>query len=110
MRSAISNIIPPSLRRSLARFGEDLSLARRKRGLTIQMMAERLGVAVGTYRRAEKGDPSVAFGVYVMALHVLGLSDSFLGVVDASRDELGLMFDAERVPKRVRVKREPKAL
>jgi len=110
MRSAITDVLPPALHRSLKKFGDDLSLARRKRHLTIEMMAERLGISVGTYRRAEKGDPSVAFGVYVMALHVLGFGTAFLGTIDASRDEHGLLLDANRVPKRVRVKREPTAL
>lgn len=110
MRSAITDVLPPAIKRSLEKFGDDLSLARRKRHITIQMMAERLGVSIGTYRRAEKGDPSVAFGVYVMALQVLGFGTALLSVIDASRDEHGLIFDAERVPKRVRVKREPTAL
>jgi len=47
--------------------------ARRKRGLTILAVAERMGVAKNTYLRAEKGDPKVGLGVYAMALFRLGL-------------------------------------
>ena len=71
------------------------------------MMAERLGVARTTYVRMEKGDPTVTMGVYAMALFVLGFGEALGDLVDASRDEQGLLLDAERVPKRVRPKIEP---
>ena len=66
-----------------------------------------VGVAKSTYVRVEKGDPSVSMGVYAMALFVLGFGDAFANLVDASHDEEGLLFDAQRVPKRVRPKRAP---
>jgi hypothetical protein len=46
-------------------------------------------------------------GVYAMALFVLGFGDALGDLVDASRDEQGLLLDAQRVPKRVRPRREP---
>ncbi len=110
MRSAVLDVLPQNVRRSLAKFGKDLGLARRKRGLTVLMMAERLAVSKGTYLRAEKGDPRVSLGVYAMALFVLGFGEAFGDLLDASRDEQGLLLDAERLPKRVRVKREPSPL
>jgi hypothetical protein len=60
--------------------------------------------------RVEKGDPSVSLGVYVMALFVLGFGSAFGDLVDAGRDEEGLLLDAQRVPKRVRPKKEPTSL
>ena len=110
MRSAIVDVLPPKLKRSLKKLGADLGLARRKRNLTVRMMAERLAVAKSTYLRAEKGDPKVALGVYAMALFVLGFADAFGDLVDPRRDDQGLLLDAERVPKRVRVKKEPRPL
>jgi hypothetical protein len=71
------------------------------------MMAERMGVAINTYRRVEKGDPTVAMGAYGMALFVLGFGGTLGDLIDARRDEVGLQLDAERLPKRVRVKKEP---
>lgn len=107
MRSAIHDVLPMQLRRSLAKFGHDLAVARRKRHLTVAMMAERTGLAKGTYLRIEKGDPSVAMGAYAMALLVLGFGEVFGNLTDARRDEEGLLLDEERLPKRVRVKRTP---
>ncbi len=59
MRSAVIDILPSQVRRSLKKFGTDLSIARRKRRLTTTMMAERLGVSRATYARMEKGDPTI---------------------------------------------------
>ena len=107
MRSSVHDVLPPKVRRSLTKFGADLSLARRKRRLTAAMMSERLGVAKSTYVRVEKGDPTVSMGVYAMALFVLGFGDAFIDLVDASRDREGLLLDAQRVPKRVRPTKVP---
>lgn len=107
MRSNVHDVLPRSLRRSLNKFGVDLKTARRKRGLTIQMMAERIAVSKGTYLRIEKGDPTVALGAYAMALFVLGFGNPLGEIVDPGRDDQGLLLDDERLPKRVRVKKEP---
>ena len=105
MRSAVHDILPLKVRRSLTKLGRDIALARRKRALTTRAMAERLGVAKSTYLRVEKGDPTVAMGVYAMTLFVLGLGDLLANLVDASTDEQGLLLDTERVPKRIRAKK-----
>ena len=82
MRSAVHDLLPLSVRRSLAKFVADLSFARRKRTLTASMMAERLGVSRATYTRIEKGDPSVALGAYAQALFVLGFGAILGDVID----------------------------
>jgi transcriptional regulator with XRE-family HTH domain len=71
------------------------------------MMAERTGLAKSTYARIEKGDPAVALGAYAMALFILGFGEVFGGLMDARRDEEGLLLDEERLPKRVRIKKAP---
>ena len=110
MRSAIHDVLPAGLRRSLSKFGHDLSVARRKRHLTMGMMAERTGLAKSTYSRLEKGDPAVAMGAYAMALFVMGFGEPFGDLTDAHHDEEGLLLDQERLPRRVRIKKLPTAL
>lgn len=110
MRSAVLDVLPPKTRRSLAKLGADIAVARRKRHLTVQMMAERLAVAKSTYLRVEKGDPTVSMGTYAMALFVLGFGEALGDLLDASKDEQGLLLDAERLPKRIRTKKEPRPL
>lgn len=89
----------------MSKFGTDLAIARRKRYLTVAMMAERVGVAKSTYTRMEKGDPAVAFGAYAMALFVLGLGPVMADLIDVKRDDAGLLSDEARLPKRVRPKK-----
>lgn len=101
MRSAVNDILPSHVRRSLVKFGADLSIARRKRRLTVAMMCERLGVSKSTWQRMEKGDPTVAMGAYAQALFVLGFGTPFAELVDQRNDEQGLLLEVERLPKRV---------
>jgi transcriptional regulator with XRE-family HTH domain len=110
MRSAIHDVLPAGVRRSLSKFGHDLAVARRKRQLTMGMVAERTGLAKSTYARIEQGDPAVAVGAYAMALFVLGFGDPFRDLTDARRDDDGLLLDEARLPKRVRIKKLPAAL
>lgn len=110
MRSAFHDLLPSSVRRSLAKFGTDVANARRKRRITVEMMVERIGVSKATYARIEKGDPSVAMGAYAMALFVLGLGEPLGDLVDARRDDEGLLMEEEHLPKRVRIKKSPTSL
>jgi len=103
-------VLPLRLRQAIAKLGADIAIARRKRSLTIGMMAERIGVHKNTYLKVEKGNPSVAFGIYAMALFVLGLSDALTALADPGRDDTGLLFDADRLPKRVRAPKGPRPL
>lgn len=110
LRSSLHDLLPPPTRRALEKLGRDVSAARRKRHLTVAMMAERMGVAVNTYRRVERGDATVAMGAYAMALFVLGFGEGVGDLIDARRDDVGLQLDEARLPKRVRVKHSPTAL
>ena len=107
MRCGFRDVLPQRVRRSLIELGHDLGLARRKRRLTAAMMAERLAVTRATYGRVEKGDPSVAVGIYAMALFVLGLGEPLAGLAAPGRDEQGLLLDDERVPRRVYPRKAP---
>ena len=110
MRSATNGLMPPKLRRSLAKLGADVAIARRKRSFTVQMMAERVGVAKTTYIKVEKGDPSVSMGVYAMTLFVLGLANALGEIADVRHDDTGLVLDEARMPKRIRPRKGPVSL
>ncbi len=110
MRSSVHDVLPAHIKRSLTKFGTDIAVARRKRKLTVAMMAERIGVSMNTYMRVEKGNPTVSLGVYAMTLFALGLGNAFGDLVDPKRDDQGLLLDEQRLPRRVRVKKEPTSL
>jgi hypothetical protein len=52
----------------------------------------------------------VSVGAYAMALYALGLGTPLGDLADASRDDQGLLLEAEQLPKRVRPKKTPRAL
>jgi transcriptional regulator with XRE-family HTH domain len=102
MKSKAIAAIPQKVLREIKKFGEDLSLARRKRKLTMRDMAARTSISMATYQRIEKGDPTVTFGLYAFVLFSLGLGERIGELVDVSVDDIGLVLDQARVPKRVR--------
>lgn len=93
--------MPLAVRRSTEKLGADLSIARRKRNLTVAMMCERVGVSKVTWQRMEKGDPSVSLAAYAQALFVLGFGTPLADIIDQRVDGQGLLLDVERLPKRV---------
>ena len=48
----------------LIKMGEQIKLARLRRNLTTQLVAERAGISRATLWKIEAGDPSVAMGMY----------------------------------------------
>ena len=105
---ASGSVLPTRVRRSLAQVGRGVNIARRRRKLTGQMMAERIGVTRQTYQRIERGDPSVAIGTYLMALFVLGLdTEGIERSTDPQADATGTALDIAELPKRVNPKRTP---
>jgi len=69
-------LLPKHLRR-FSTFGENLKLARLRRSLTAEMVAQRAGISRATLNKIENGNPSVAMGNYFMVLHILGLAKDF---------------------------------
>jgi DNA-binding XRE family transcriptional regulator len=102
--------LPPRVQRGLKQLGADIAIARRRRHLTMDMMAERVGVARLTYRRVEAGDPAVSMGIYAKTLFVLGVDTPFAELADPGRDDQGLLIEAAEQPRRVRVRRQVEGL
>jgi DNA-binding XRE family transcriptional regulator len=97
--------LPLSVRRALRKLGEDLSVARRRRRITMAMMAERALIDRKTLRRVERGDPGVSMGIYATVLFVLGMADRLESVADPRADRVGSTLEQDQLPKRVRVPR-----
>lgn len=95
----------PKHARQFSTLGENLKLARLRRNLTAEMVAQRAGISRMTLNKIESGNPSVAMGNYFMVLHVLDLADDFERL--AANDEFGhdlldIQLTAKnRAPKRI---------
>lgn len=94
--------IPLPVDRTLKKLGRDLSLARRRRNLSQDMLAERLGTSVSTVRRMEDGHPGIAIQYVARALQVFGELDRLNNLIDTSMDDIGLVMMDEKLPIRVR--------
>lgn len=88
----------------MAIVGEQIKLARLRRKLSTEQIAERAGISRVTLWQIEKGVPTVAMGAYFQVLFVLGLEQDFLKL--AGDDILGRklqdagLITKERAPKR----------
>lgn len=80
-------ILLPSTTRILSELGENIKLARKRRGLTLIQVAERAGIARSTLGLIEKGASGVSMSAYLQVLFVLGLEKDLLNV--AANDTLG---------------------
>ncbi|MEQ1630830.1 MAG: helix-turn-helix transcriptional regulator [Planctomycetota bacterium] len=97
--------LPLPALRALQKLGRDLALARRKRGLSTQDMADRLFVSRDTLWRLERGDPSVAMGTLATAAFVLQFHSRIADLAAPGSDAIGLDLDEDRVKKRIRRKK-----
>lgn len=77
----------PSSVKILKALGENLRMARLRRQITAEQVAQRANISRSTLWMMEKGSPAVAMGAYCQVLFVLGLESDLLKV--AADDVLG---------------------
>ena len=100
--SKAKTALPVRVRRAIEKLGADISVARRRRGISHGLMAERAFISPSTLVRAEKGDPGVSLGIYASILFVLDMTDRVAALADTAQDPVGLALEEERLPKRIR--------
>ncbi len=98
---------PAAVRRSLRKLGADIHDARRRRHLTMGVIADRAFTSRTTLQRIEEGDPAVGIGIYAAVLQALGLLDGLGQIADISRDSVGQALSAAELPTRTRMRRAP---
>jgi ribosome-binding protein aMBF1 (putative translation factor) len=99
--------IPLPVERALRRVGHNVALARRRRHLSQEALAERIGASVNTVRRMEDGHPGTALQHVARALQVFGELDKFENLMDTAQDSVGLALMDEKLPQRIRTRRRP---
>ncbi len=99
------NILSVPIIRALKKLGQDINDARRRRRITMELMAERAGISRSTLSRIEKGDENTSLGSYASVLFVLGLTDQLGNLADANNDLMGQTLEEENLPKRIRMKK-----
>lgn len=87
MKKAAYNILPGT-EEILKTMGKQIKFARLRRSLSAELVAERAGISRVSLWKIEKGDPSVAMGIYAAVLRTLNNLDKDLLLV-AKNDEMG---------------------
>ncbi len=93
-----------AVRKALAKLGGDIRDARRRRRLTMAVVADRAFTSRSTLQRIEQGDSAVSVGIYAAVLQALGLLEGLGKLADPSLDSVGQSMAAEALPQRVRLK------
>ena len=76
----------------------NISIARKRRRLSVARLAGLVFVSSPTIGKLERGDPSVSLGIFAVALYVLRLSDDLKNVGSPEHDKEGLFAEMKRFP------------
>lgn len=106
MRKASYNILSDT-ENILQTLGEQIKLARLRRNLSAELVAERAGISRASLWNVERGSASVAIGIYAAVLHALNGMDKDLLLV-AKDDALGRKMQDLNLTLRKRAPRKEK--
>lgn len=97
-KDTFGKMMPRVLDQAMKQMGEQIKLARKRRHLSMQDIAERATVNRLTISKVEHGDPTVSIGIYARVLYALNLEKDI--TLLAADDALGRQLqDAELLKK-----------
>jgi transcriptional regulator with XRE-family HTH domain len=94
-------------RQAIKVLGDHIQTARKRRGWTLEEMAGSMLVTRKTLSRLESGDPAVGLSILAAALHVLGIVEDLRNIAAPGNDTIGIFYEKQRLPQRVRKKQVP---
>ncbi len=97
-------LLYPQVEKRLADMGERIKLARLRRKLPVELVAERAKVSRSSVWKVEKGSPSISMGIYVAVLMAIGLLDDIDLI--AKDDILGKTLQDLGLPINKRIRRK----
>ena len=97
-KDTFGKLMPRALDQATKQMGEQIKLARKRRHLSMQDIAERATVTRLSISKVEHGDPTVSMGIYARVLYALNLEKDI--TLLAADDALGRQLqDAELLKK-----------
>ena len=97
--SKISKSPPAAVEEMLNRLGRNIRTARLRRRLSMEELAERIGISRYVLADVENGKPTTAAVAYIGALWALGLHKMIYELADPDRDEEGKILERARSPR-----------
>jgi DNA-binding XRE family transcriptional regulator len=94
--------IPLEVKSATQRLGENVRLARVRRRLSQEELAQACDITRKTLYALEKGAPGASVATAFTVLWKLGLLSTAAALADPDADEHGKILEAARRPKRVR--------
>lgn len=82
---------PYQVEQSLKALGRNLRVARLRRNLTLEQVAEKIGTTRQAIAAAEHGKPSTTIAVYAGLLWALGMTSDLAKLADPATDEEGMI-------------------
>ncbi len=101
----ISNLSPESVSQAQG-LGSRIRIARQRRGLRVEDVAEKAGIGKKTVEAVEKGSLTTSLGAYLAVLSCMSLSREVDLVADPGLDREGALLVYEPVTRRVRPSRK----
>lgn len=96
---------PAAVEEALRTLGGNIRIARLRRRLRMDEVAERMGVSRYTVADVERGKPGTSAAAYLGALWAVGLLEHVRDVAAPERDEPGKALERASLPRRVRGRR-----
>ncbi|MGX1201132.1 helix-turn-helix domain-containing protein [Marinobacter sp. MBR-105] len=103
--SSHREFLTPAALEGIRTLGKHIRIARKRRSLTQQDLADRASVGVATVQRLERGE-SVSLDILANILVAMDLEDTLSSVANPDEDETGKALEYRRLPKRVREQRK----
>jgi transcriptional regulator with XRE-family HTH domain len=94
--------LPREVLKHLKELGQRIRIARVRRRLSTEDLAQSCGIGRRTLYRIEHGYPGIAMGMFLSVLWKLGLLDTIGGVANPDTDDHGKILEAAHRPQRVR--------
>ncbi len=88
---------PQTVLQQIEILGQNIAIARKRRGETQAQWARRLGVSQPTMARIERGDPSVAMASYVMCMWLVNPAVALADLIAPQNDHAALEHELTRV-------------
>jgi transcriptional regulator with XRE-family HTH domain len=99
--------VPLPVKRAVAKLGNDICLARRRRHMSQESLAERIGASLSTVRRMEKGSLNTPLVFLARTLHVFSELPRLENLLDTAQDDIGLTLMDDKLPLRIRTPKAP---
>lgn len=101
MTSSHRRFLTSAAHDAIETLGEHIKLARQRRQLSQQALADRAGIGIVTLRRLEKGE-SVGIDILANVLVALDLEKTLVEVANPQEDDVSIAMEKRQAPQRIR--------